>query len=866
MPSLKKKKQCSAAEVRDERGVALLLSLGILALLLILGMSFAFMARTNRASATVYSDLTKARLYTESGLHRVTAYMRYMFDPAYEQTAGTPFWTDAGRDKHDLLMPPSATAALFGTGTLGNKRFFVSGVSVGSTDDAGLDEALKTVYGFELVPSGAYSGFWDHVLNSDDDLIARIGYICINETGKLDPNWVTSSTVAEGDEVRVGQNPDEIDLSQAVPAGITVNHATTGFQPLPDADGAGTPTQWFSLYHIANVVGGMTGADARTASEAIFPQTSRDTNTYWNDADDSHDWTAGDSSPDRLNLRNADYWDHDGTNDLDVSSIQSSIPWLASLEASTDVDGDGDVDADDNARLRNQVAANFIDYFDGDGATTNDYDGSTVPITEATYVGLEKCPYVNEVFLTANINNLGGTPVNYELELDARVELINIYDSPLSGGTAILEVTLTCSEFDTSPAVLTYTLSAYENPPNPDTSTVPANGYLVYNDADSQTVDMNTDSSVTDLTVTSVKVHVISGSAPVTNSNLLDYAEKTTASGAVSFTGPTTAMNSIEVRDPRHNLPDSEWSWAGWNTAGASGTEGAANADPYTDPNGSGSPDYGVRDMEQVDDPAAGLSTAYIRNGVPQSLWEIGAIHRGEAWRTINLKKYGVTGLYADFDADTSGTIEDDEKGGDAALIEQLSLSSGYRQGMFNVNSPVQAAWEAVLAMNYPSDGYASPGTGGTSFSGADVSDIASDILIENGTNSPVPPADTTHPLPRRGMIVNATMLWDDTASITAGAGYEQNTDARREEIIGRTADLLSVSRKNYFRVIVIGQAVKDLGGVDPGAGDANDEYFSYDGGTNFCRVLAEQKIMAIIERDVFTNSYRVVRYEYLED
>lgn len=32
------------------------------------------------------------------------------------------------------------------------------------------------------------------------------------------------------------------------------------------------------------------------------------------------------------------------------------------------------------------------------------------------------------------------------------------------------------------------------------------------------------------------------------------------------------------------------------------------------------------------------LSTAYIRNAPMQSLWELGVIHRGAAWQTLNLK------------------------------------------------------------------------------------------------------------------------------------------------------------------------------------------------------------------------------------
>ena len=42
-------------------------------------------------------------------------------------------------------------------------------------------------------------------------------------------------------------------------------------------------------------------------------------------------------------------------------------------------------------------------------------------------------------------------------------------------------------------------------------------------------------------------------------------------------------------------------------------------------------------------------------------------------------------------------------------------------------------------------------------------------------------------------------------------------------------------------------------------------DIIKYDG-TNSCRILAEQKIMAIIYRDAFTNQFRIERYEYLDE
>ena len=63
-----------------ERGVALLLTLGILSLLLVLAMGFAFSSRTNLMASQVNADMTGARLLCESGLERALAYIKYTFD------------------------------------------------------------------------------------------------------------------------------------------------------------------------------------------------------------------------------------------------------------------------------------------------------------------------------------------------------------------------------------------------------------------------------------------------------------------------------------------------------------------------------------------------------------------------------------------------------------------------------------------------------------------------------------------------------------------------------------------------------------------------------------------------------------------
>ena len=61
----------------DEKGMALIFTLGILIILMMLGLAFAMLSQTNRKLAAVNSDVTIARLLAESTLERVISSMRY---------------------------------------------------------------------------------------------------------------------------------------------------------------------------------------------------------------------------------------------------------------------------------------------------------------------------------------------------------------------------------------------------------------------------------------------------------------------------------------------------------------------------------------------------------------------------------------------------------------------------------------------------------------------------------------------------------------------------------------------------------------------------------------------------------------------
>lgn len=106
--------------------------------------------------------------------------------------------------------------------------------------------------------------------------------------------------------------------------------------------------------------------------------------------------------------------------------------------------------------------------------------------------------------------------------------------------------------------------------------------------------------------------------------------------------------------------------------------------------------------LEDAEDPAyttaKRLSTSYIRHEPMQSLWELGCISRGEAWKTLNLSKSKSFDVSATTDATKliPGTFEE----GDANILDQIKSRDTdelYVYGKVNINAPCHKALEQVF-------------------------------------------------------------------------------------------------------------------------------------------------------------------------
>ena len=328
---------------------------------------------------------------------------------------------------------------------------------------------------------------------------------------------------------------------------------------------------------------------------------------------------------------------------------------------------------------------------------------------------------------------------------------------------------------------------------------------------------------------------------------------------------------TMEANDPRCNHRSVGWAWKkdGDDTFGGF----VSNPSTSNDFDGSGyhtlgddnsnfkpadaSLFYGseeTMDKEKDTTKIYEISTAFIRNAPFETLWELGAIHRGEPFRTVNLSIFS-----DDFDAASSFSGKYDE--GDAHILDQVKIGPArYSRGKFNVNSRSVASY----IMLYDEDLFGK--------------DDTYDDPAKKGDDLPEPEWDfkDAETSISRGQI--ASLIKEDTFD-----DYEN--DRQMESFIGRTANLLT-TRNEAYTVIVISQALqerKDLSDAMTAASmsDAQKKeliktnmtnptwYKVYKNGTDpadehLCEILGTNVIMAHVVRDAWTGKMTVVKKEYL--
>ena len=214
------------------------------------------------------------------------------------------------------------------------------------------------------------------------------------------------------------------------------------------------------------------------------------------------------------------------------------------------------------------------------------------------------------------------------------------------------------------------------------------------------------------------------------------------------------------------------------------------------------------------------ISTAYIRHGQMLSLWELGAIHRGAPWQTINLKC-----------APSRGTAMDAYQNGDGHLLDHVALASSTDRandavpGLINLNcvasfggSSAPFAFKSLFT-NFPvyktyaamNSGSASDTIAGDSVDSDKNGDLDADAYAKDLSEA-VTYAISQGNLPRRTAVFPTSYSGDQMDKI-----IKRNVpDAEAEEIFCRVVNLLKWNKQPLKRatVLVLAQTIKDVGGA----------------------------------------------------
>jgi hypothetical protein len=338
--------------------------------------------------------------------------------------------------------------------------------------------------------------------------------------------------------------------------------------------------------------------------------------------------------------------------------------------------------------------------------------------------------------------------------------------------------------------------------------------------------------------------------------------------------------------------------------------------DPEYDPESALDPVW--RESSQLGIDEKNLSTAYIRNAPMRSLWELGAIHRGAAWETLNLK------LAMKPNSDTDPISNKDMKqpgnswgeagttylGGDGGILEQVKLTDqAYTYGKLNVN---MLSSNLVLNPDYTSrddemgralfygvkHGQTLEDLDDFSSTNGTLIDWASTANVAEPMRNAVDQFKSDYPAYSNVFDSRAQFLtWQDSSGnclangfgIILETNFEKLTDIQQEELVGKTINLIkgTNSASNMIRFIVIAQTIRDNTGTIarlkydgdlevkddckygqfdissdssvPGDFPENDKYLYFD------EITGEVKLLVTMENNPITGQTIVRQIEYLD-
>ncbi len=822
IPQLRNSTEFDARLLPNDHGAALIVTLGVISMLIILGLSFGISSVYSKKGVLLNRNKIKAKLFSNNIISKGYQFLSQEFaDPNIEKNLFPS--TNATSEISSPLRGPTFSSDPDWDG----RYYWISDFenpNGHAVDRWGIDSALHVTFAqIDYTPSTSFANSlatddtfgWIHIYDPSDEyvdvtdtpIVARLAYLIIDESGKVDPTAICG-TDTESEESRIGSEVQEINLKNIISSSLAEKFQSTAVNNgglLPDGN------RWDSYYSIFkrfkedNLTIWTDDNNREEVLESIFPF-SYDIEAYFDGSNDKH----------RFDLARADWNDDTMTvevllspaNNFSSSQSSSGIPWLYY--------------SDKSDALKQQIAANIIDYSDTNKEATTDYPTNDPP----TYVGNEQVPYINEILFYS-----WTTSTNNRIYIRIYTELINIFDVSTGSGSVInVQATITSPNINSStPATYTASTGSIGN--------ISGQSYyglstIIY--IPTSQPDWNGD--IRNITLSDVKIRLTN-----TSGKIRDYVYLDTLP---AYTLNRFSNNYLWIRfeadDPRQNLNVSDWQLINsWSTTLAH-TWYSLNSICNPNPGGDKDLEAGVVNPWDV-------STAYIRNNTMNTLWELGAIHRGSTWETINLSTYENVVIQQ-----AASTGFGDYNEGDANILSQVKLNSTTTTtGRININTYNENVLKGLLYDIKIGCSYKNPTTGsglitlGEGSGDTDPIIMINEILTNNGVFS-------GDPFRFRGQIATIASLSNGT-TVT-----NQTKDSAKEEIIGKIANLLTV-RQNYFSVIAVSQVVQDkisnYGGGVRGRFDSDVD-----------KILAEKKILAIYYRDALKNEFDLVLFEYLDE
>lgn len=831
---------------KDSKGVALLLSLGMMGMLFVIAVGFVSTTGMDLKMATINCEMAQSEILAESGLNCAVCLLQSTFKcdtvtddetlsfNTLDITPATSAWR-TNLNHRRFMTSYSPTSAV------SRDMLYLMGTNIGSGEETipFLDWRNDDFYSYQ-----ADSDFEEQLLSrmswvyvdtdggnggSGNPLIGRYAFLIINESAKINPIMFKDSdrygkTVAELSAQTYADSSDSARQQDAI------NY-------LRDPSSYSTVGTWLGMDHLVGTIVNSTTAGQspgdwdRERCNEIYTKMGADSyatrERYFLDGKWRHrfnlartDWDS--LSPSDLVSEPSQYYDKDSAAD------GGGLGWLNKwTESETN-----EYSATNRAL---QIAANLIDYCDANNVPTTDgqITGTTpnhVVSNVPTYIGLDSgAPKITEVALRFDLdvtktssgmppsyvydynvdaypgvelwywNNDGGSQ-DVEAYIEFTVECQGLYptlsnaqsNSGAIAGTSVTssakrEIFELNSNSTLNSSIATYggallSIGAMLNDLTKANVASWASPYMSGGSSSLGILDNYTEANM----AVRIKISGVKAYLVGPNNKLYDYCELSNTTYYLCPQEGSPAYLDFQVKDPRHNRFASLWT--------ASTSSGDITLCPNSKLNNSVQPSSGSYDsydfanghFDSSDlDSFGGISSRYIRNAPMKSPWELGAIHRAGTWQTLNLKNYtdSQPGTYAE---------------GDAGILNQIKMNSKPYNQKININTDDEALLGALLSgIDVPSDGgeklYAGDVVGGNALTKAAIASRVTGILAGNGVTA-------QEPLRDRAMIAlsafsdTVARLQADYDQAGSGVGHYTGSEMQRECVIGKIANLLKAT------------------------------------------------------------------------